>query len=128
MITGLGVDIIEVHRIDSALRRWGDRFLKKVFTQRELDYALARKRPAQHLAARFAAKEAFVKAFSGDITSNINWKSIEVVNDAIGQPGIYLSEEIRKLKEAKQVAEILLSVSHTQEHAVACCFLTKYQG
>ncbi|MCK4248829.1 MAG: holo-ACP synthase [Candidatus Omnitrophica bacterium] len=124
MITGLGVDIIEVERLDSALRRWGDRFLKKIFTDRELNYALARKRPAQHLAARFAAKEAFFKAFSGDV-GPVSWKSIEVVNDPLGQPGIHLCEKIKKLKKSKDIKEILLSVSHTKEHAVACCFLTK---
>lgn len=119
---GLGVDIIEVARVDFAISRWGDRFLKRVFTDKELSYAFGRKCPTEHLAVRFAAKEAFFKAFSGK--GNISWKNIEVVNEADGKPRLRLYGKLKELKNEKKINNILLSVSHTKEHAVACCFLT----
>jgi holo-[acyl-carrier protein] synthase len=105
----IGVDVAEVVRIRSLTRRWGDRFLKKHFTEAELAYCLAKARPAESLAARFAAKEAFAKAFPGPGT--LSWHDVEVVieNDV---PRYRLSG-IAAPFEAK------ISLSHTHAHAVA---------
>jgi holo-[acyl-carrier protein] synthase len=103
------VDIAEVPRIRAAVRRWGDRFLDKHFTREEIAYCLGKARPAESLAARFAAKEAFVKAFRGD--GRPGWHDVEIVMDA-GRPAFHL-----RGPAAGYVAE--LSLSHTHAHAVA---------
>lgn len=105
----LGVDIAEVVRIRSAVRRWGDRFLMRHFTPDEIAYCRAKARPAESLAARFAAKEAFAKAFPGPGTPG--WHDVEVVMD--GKKPVYRLRGIAAAFEAK------LSLSHTHTHAVA---------
>ena len=105
----LGVDIAEVVRIRRAVRRWGDRFLDKHFTRQEIDYCLAKARPAESLAARFAAKEAFAKAWPGPGTPG--WHEVEVVMKG-RSPAYRLSG-----RAAGYRAE--LSLSHTHAHAVA---------
>jgi holo-[acyl-carrier protein] synthase len=105
----IGVDIAEVVRIRSAVRRWGDRFLNKHFTPGEIAYCQAKARPAESLAARFAAKEAFAKAFPG--TRTLGWHDVEVVMQG-RQPSFRLTG-VAKGYEAK------LSLTHTHAHAVA---------
>lgn len=105
----IGVDIAEVVRIRAAMRRWGDHFLKRHFTQGEIDYCLAKVRPAESLAARFAAKEAFAKAFPGPGT--LTWRDVEVVME--GKAPAY------RLTGAAAAFEAKLSLSHTHAHAVA---------
>jgi len=105
----IGVDIAEVVRIRSAVRRWGDRFLNKHFTAGEISYCQAKARPAESLAARFAAKEAFAKAFPGKDT--LGWHDVEVVMRG-RRPGL-------RLTGAAEGYEAKLSLSHTHAHAVA---------
>ena len=85
MIVGIGIDIVEVRRIKGALNRWGEKFLKRVFTQRELDYANTKKFLYETLAARFACKESVLKAF-GDTRIGAQLKNIEILNDSKGKP------------------------------------------
>jgi len=105
----IGVDIAEVVRIRSAVRRWGDRFLNKHFTVGEIAYCQAKARPAESLAARFAAKEAFAKAFPGAET--LGWHDVEVVMEG-RSPSL-------RLTGAAGGYEAKLSLSHTHAHAVA---------
>ncbi len=114
----LGVDLAEVVRIRSALRRWGDRFLNKHFTPEEIAYCQKRARPAESLAARFAAKEAFAKAFRGP--RPLGWHDVEVVMQN-GVPAYRLRGPARDY-EAK------LSLSHTHAHAVAIAMVRKRTG
>ena len=115
MIFGNGVDIIEVERIANAIKRWGDGFLNHVFTKQEIAYAKKHRYPNQHFAARFAAKEAVLKAF-GD-NAHINWKDIQITNDKDGKPiCIYKSKKFKK--------KILISISHTENYAVASAIIT----
>jgi len=87
MILGIGTDIIEIDRIRKAYERYGERFLKRVFTQSEVDYCLTKSDPAPNLAARFAAKEAVFKAVNGIVgLKNIPWRGIEVVRAPSGAP------------------------------------------
>ncbi len=116
MIIGTGIDIIEVARIHKAIERWGENFLKFVFTDDEIAYAKEHKFPTQHFAARFAAKEAVFKAL-GD-QSNIGWKDIKVLNDKDGRPIC-----IFKRKNFKH--KIHISLSHTKNYAVASAIVTK---
>ena len=110
-----GVDIIEIHRIARTLDRYGDRFLRRVYTPGELEYC--RGRPSK-LASRFAAKEATMKAL-GTGVRGVGWKDIEVTRAPSGAPGILLHGRARDRAERLGVLEISLSMSDSQAHAVA---------
>ena len=99
MISGTGIDIIEISRIKNAVIRWKDSFLKRIFTQNEINYSQARKFSYQHLAARFAAKEAVLKAIGDSSIHQINLREVEVLNDKSGKPFIRLSGAAKKIKE-----------------------------
>lgn len=115
MVLGQGIDIIEVERISKAVTRWGDDFLKHVFTDQEIAYARKRRFPDQHFAARFAAKEAVLKALGEN--SDVGWKDIEIINQRSGKPSCIFHK-----KDFKQ--KILLSMSHTEHYAVASAIIT----
>jgi holo-[acyl-carrier protein] synthase len=110
-----GVDITEISRVRQVLERYGQRFLDRVFTQGEIDYCRGR---APNLAARFAAKEATMKAL-GTGVRGVAWKDIEVVRQESGAPSIKLHGRARARAERLGVFEISLSLSHSQEYAVA---------
>ncbi|MFC1593756.1 holo-ACP synthase [Candidatus Omnitrophota bacterium] len=115
MIIGSGVDIIEIERLKSAIERWGEAFLKRVFTAKEVDYSKKRRFPYEHLAARFAAKEAVLKALSN---YRYDYKDIEITNNGDGKP-------VCNLKHSADELTILLSISHTKNYAVASAIITK---
>ena len=115
MIFGTGIDIIEIERIEKAIKRWGDIFLDHVFLKEEIEYARRHKYPTQHFAARFAAKEAVLKAFGEN--AHINWKDIKIINDKDGKPHcIYRDKKFKR--------KILISISHTKNYAVASAIIT----
>jgi len=111
-IVGTGVDIIEVNRLEKAVGRWGQHFLDHIFCPEEIEYAKTKKFPHQHLAGRFAAKEAILKAV-GD-NGHLGWKDMKILNDQFGRPYCVMKP---KFKTAKQ--QIHLSISHTENYAVA---------
>ena len=112
MIFGIGTDLVQISRIDSLLNRWGTRFLQRVFTEKEVRYCLARKAPSPHLAVRFAAKEAFLKALGVGYSGGIRWKDIEVVHKPSGRPAIQLHNRTKALCEHCGIEKIHLSMSH----------------
>lgn len=116
MITGIGVDIIELVRIEGALKRWGDRFLSRVFTEREISYCQRRKDPIPSLAGRFAAKEAVGKALGVGAGRQIGWKEVEINNDPRGKPGVHLTGRAAAIAGG---AKILISISHSRDNAMA---------
>jgi holo-[acyl-carrier protein] synthase len=122
MIVGTGVDIIEVWRVKKALDSWGERFLKRVFTQRELDYVNTKKFSHESLAARFACKESVLKAF-GDTRIGIQLKNIEVLNDSKGKPEIVLHGEAKEFADKNHLDNIIVSMSHTGNYAVSNAIL-----
>lgn len=122
-VLGSGVDIVEVQRIRGAVDRWGDTFLNKIFTARELNYAQEKKIPHQHLAARFAAKEAIAKAFGDGRAAYITWQNVEVANDTEGKPYVILRGKAEEERKERGIVEVLLSMSHTKEYAVANALL-----
>ncbi len=126
MIAGTGVDIIEVERIKGALDAWGDRFLNRVFTKRELDYASTKKFSHENLAARFACKESVLKAF-GDTRSGIQLKHIEVLNDRKGKPEIVLHGEAKEFARKNRMDQVIVSMSHTSNYAVSSAILWRGQ-
>jgi len=118
-IVGLGVDMIEVGRIDRAMRRWGEAFVRRIYTPAEVARAdrSAAGRSAR-LAARFAAKEAVMKAL-GVGWRHMSWREIEIVNDGQGRPSVHLHGAAERVARERGIATVLVTVSHTHEHAVA---------
>jgi len=120
-----GVDIIEVERIRRALERWGDRFLRRVFTAGEIAYCRRKRRAEQSFAVRYAAKEAVLKALGLGKRWGIRWTDLEVVNDRLGKPEMRFGGRMKELLGGRKV---LISLSHTREHAVAVALLTGDRG
>lgn len=119
----IGIDIVEIPRLQRSIKKWGKSFLNKIYTSRELSYAHSKKFPAQHLAARFAAKEAIFKAL-GEVTSNfVGWKNIEILNDSYGKPVVHWHGTAEKIREKKNLKGALVSLSHTENYAVATAML-----
>jgi holo-[acyl-carrier protein] synthase len=119
MIYGIGVDIIKIERFELALSRWGDRLCERVFTPLELSICQSKARPGRHLALRFAAKEAFLKALGIGMFQGIGWKEIEITNDPSGRPCMILRDEAEKICQTKGIREIFVSISHEAEYGVA---------
>ncbi len=115
MIIGIGIDLLEVGRVQKAVER-NIRFLERVFTKTETEYSLPKKNKYQHLAARFAAKEAFFKA----IGKRIAWTDVEVINEPSGQPRLVIHA-----KEDFGFTRSHLSLSHLAEYALAVVILEK---
>jgi len=120
MVVGVGTDIIEVDRIRRAIDRWGQRFLERVYTPDEIRYCQARKRPELSFAARFAAKEAAMKALGRGPRGGVPWKSVEVVNQPSGAPVIRISPGLRRLLGERK---LLISLTHTRRQAMATALL-----
>ena len=119
VVLGFGVDIVEIDRVARALERWGDRFSNRVFTEGERAYAGRLARPAQHLSARFAGKEAVAKALGTGFSSDCRMSEIEIVTDSLGRPEVRLHGGTRRLADRKGIGEILVSLSHSRSTAVA---------
>jgi holo-[acyl-carrier protein] synthase len=115
VIGGIGVDVVEITRIQRAIDEWGDTFLEKIFTPHELAYARARKHTTQHIAGRFAVKEAVAKALATGWSGGFRWKDVEVENDASGKPSVRLHGHVRELLEESR---ILVSISHSESVVV----------
>jgi holo-[acyl-carrier protein] synthase len=125
MILSIGIDIAEVYRIRETIART-PRFVERVFTERERSYCDAKGvAAAQSYAARFAAKEAFLKALKTGWRGKISWHDIEVVVDADGAPSLEVTGEAANIKNERGVSRVHLSISHTTEHAVAQVILEK---
>ena len=123
MIRGIGVDIVKVDRIEQAVDRWGYRFLKRIFTPAEIERCQQRARPAQCLALRFAAKEAFAKALGLGMRKGLRWRDIEVVHDHLGKPDLLLHNQAQRLLEAMEASRTWLSLSDERESALAVVVL-----
>lgn len=119
MIIGTGIDIIEVHRVDALLARGGDRFVRRWFSPGEIEYCRARARPAQHLAARLAAKEAAIKALGPAWTAGLLLREIEVVTDGRGAPGLRLGGRAAEMARRAGVTALFVSLSHAGAYAAA---------
>jgi holo-[acyl-carrier protein] synthase len=125
MIVSIGIDIIEVYRIRETLERT-PRFGQRVFTQTERDYCDSKGvAAAQSYAARFAAKESFLKALGTGWRGKITWHDIEIVNNELGVPRFNLSGEALKIMQNLGADKVHLSISHTSEHAVANVILER---
>ncbi|HYB90199.1 MAG TPA: holo-ACP synthase [Candidatus Binataceae bacterium] len=121
-IVGTGIDVIEVDRIERALNRpqTGARFRARIFTEREVAYCESRGRPRyQSYAARFAAKEATMKAMGTGWNRNVGWSEIEVVRERGRAPTIVLSGKTAAFSRKRNIAGFHLSITHTAREAIA---------
>jgi holo-[acyl-carrier protein] synthase len=114
-----GIDIVEVERIAQMLQRHGQRFLDRVYTSAEQSYILASRRRDEHLAARFAAKEAVLKALGTGWRSGIGWTDIEIVPLPSGQPTLRLHGRAAQIAQQQRLSDWSISLSHTSQYAVA---------
>ncbi len=119
VIVGVGVDIVAVARIQKMLDREKERFLARAFTPAERDYCLERGRPAESLAARFAAKEAVMKILGTGWGEGVGFLQVEVVRDPKGNPGLELTGEAAEVAQRLGIGKLHLSLSHSNDHAVA---------
>ena len=117
-IVGIGIDMESIPRVDHLVERYGARFVERVFTAREAAYSLRRARPAQHLAARFAAKEAAMKALGTGHTQGVVWRSVEVVRDQ-GPPRLQFHGGAERHFRALNGTQALLTISHSGDFALA---------
>lgn len=119
MILGTGVDLAEVGRIQASIERYGERFTRRVFTEREIAYAERKANKYERYAARFAAKEAGMKALGTGWSGGITWKDLEVTNLSSGRPTLALHGVARDVAGRLGVKTIHLSLTHTSAEAMA---------
>jgi holo-[acyl-carrier protein] synthase len=125
MIIGVGIDLVEVQRIENAWKRFGDRFLGRILLPDEIAYCMAHKNPAPFLAARFAAKEAVSKAFGTGIGPLLGWHDIEVRRKESGQPYAEIHGKGQELLTRMKANVVHLSLTHTAGHSAAVAILER---
>jgi holo-[acyl-carrier protein] synthase len=125
VLIGIGADIIEISRIKSVLLRHGDRFIERILTDEERSYCGGMAHPEKHIAARFAAKEAVSKCFTTGIGSELGWKSVSVYHGPRHQPLVRLDSQGETLLAHVGATQILLSLSHTENYAMAVAALVR---
>jgi holo-[acyl-carrier protein] synthase len=122
-VVGLGTDLSEIKRFRRFVKLEKTALLERLFTKSELNYALEKKDPAPHLAARFAAKESCLKALGTGWRYGINWHDIEIVQDQLGRPSLQFAGRVLQIANEKQVQMVHLSYSHEGDYAVAIVVL-----
>lgn len=128
MCEGVGTDIVPVRRIEALMRDGGASFLQRWFTPDEIGYCLGKAVPVRHFAARFAAKEAVVKALPLTWEGPLPWRSIEIVSEPRGAPAARLSGPFGAAAAEAGAAGIKVSLSHCDEYATAVAFVTVTKG
>jgi holo-[acyl-carrier protein] synthase len=122
-IAGIGVDLVSIPRMREMIDRWQDRFLRRVFTEGEIAYCRARPDPAPHFAARFAAKEAGLKALGTGLQFGVRWRELEVRRERTQAPTLILSGRSREIGLGKGGSRMLLSLTHEGDYALAQAML-----
>jgi holo-[acyl-carrier protein] synthase len=124
VIFGIGTDVFQVDRIEK-MAAAGRQHLEAVFTKNEIEYCEAKARRSEHYAARYAAKEAFLKALGSGWRNGLAFPEIEILNEEQGQPRIFLHGEAKRICDRRDIRRILVSLSHTRATAVAFVILEK---
>jgi holo-[acyl-carrier protein] synthase len=125
ILIGLGADLIEVERIRGVIERHGERFLDRILTDEEKAYCSGMGAPHKHIAARFAAKEAVSKCFTTGIGHELGWKSVSVYHGPRHEPLVRLDEKGAALLAHVGATHVLLTLSHTESHAMAVAALVR---
>ena len=118
-VAGIGVDTVDLIRFKKAVKEWGDRFVEKIFTQKEITYAETKGDRSMHMAGKFAAKEAVKKALPDGAEIGLAWTEIEILNGGDGKPYVFLNGHAVALMERANLERILVSISHTKTVAVS---------
>ena len=116
---GNGIDMVDCRRLRESIDRHGNRFLGRVFTPGELKYCLGKRREIEHLAGRFAAKEAVLKLLGTGWSRGICWTDVEILNGPAGQPTVRLSGRCKQIAKQMGLGDIVVSISHIETHAIA---------
>lgn len=119
MIVGTGIDITEVSRIAAAIERYGERFLNRVYTPREIEYCRSKRNASERFAARFAAKEAAMKAIGTGLRRGVTWHDVEVGREPGGRPTILFTGKAAEFAAKLGMKRVALSLTHTEETAMA---------
>jgi holo-[acyl-carrier protein] synthase len=122
-VKGIGVDLALIPRLRQVVERWDERFLRRVFTDEEIAYCRRRRDPIPHLAARFAAKEATLKALGTGMRMGVSWREMEVRRERGQAPTMVLSGRCRAIAQAKGAHRVLLSLTHDGDYALAHAML-----
>lgn len=125
MIYGIGIDLVKVSRMEGVLQRWEERFRSKVFTPGEVAYCMRKKNPSPSFAARFAAKEAFVKALGIGIRRGVHWRNVEVKRGPLGRPVLSLNGLALEICRKEGIEGFHLSLTHDGDYAGAVVVLEK---
>ena len=125
MIYGIGVDLVDITRMTQAVTRTGARLIERLYTETEQAYCRAHQPPYACYAARFAAKEAFLKALGTGLRKSMRWRDIEVCRDALGKPSLRLYGALQDLCATAEVQHIHLSLSHSATCAIAQVILER---
>jgi holo-[acyl-carrier protein] synthase len=125
MIYGIGVDLVKIDRIEKVIKRWGDRFINRVFTPDEREFCLKRVSPYSAFALRFAAKEAFSKALGTGMRKGVAWRDIEVFHFKGGRPGLKIHGESQTLFRNEEINSCHVSLSDEKEYGVAVVILER---
>ena len=120
---GIGVDLVRIPRMRDVIGRWDDRFLRRVFTDAEIAYCRARRDPVPHFAARFAAKEAALKALGTGLRLGVRWRELEVRRERGQAPTLVLSGRSREISLARGGRRMLLTLTHDGDYALAQAML-----
>lgn len=123
MIYGIGIDLVQVARIEDALNRWGERFIGRVFTADEAELCLRRAVPSSCFALRFAAKEAFSKALGLGMRKGLRWRDIEVFHHQGGKPGLKVHGRSSEICRQERITRMHLSLSDERGYGVATVVL-----
>ena len=127
-VKGIGIDLALIPRLRGVIARWDERFLLRVFTDEEIAYCRRRGDPAPHFAARFAAKEATLKALGTGLAMGAKWREMEVRRQPGGAPTMVLSGRCRALARDKGGHRVLLTLSHDGDYAIAHAMLVADVG
>jgi holo-[acyl-carrier protein] synthase len=114
-----GIDLVDFGRIEQMLEKHGNRFLNRIFTDKELQYAESVKNNIEKLSGRFACKEAVLKMLGTGWRGKIAWTDIEITNNPMGRPEVNLKGEVQKIAEKMRIDQISISITHTSNFAIA---------
>jgi holo-[acyl-carrier protein] synthase len=127
-VKGIGIDLVPISRMREVIARWDERFLRRVFTDAEIAYCRARRDPVPHFAARFAAKEAALKALGTGLSMGVKWRELEVRRERGQAPSLVLSGRSREIGVRRGGRRMLLALTHDGDYAMAQAMLVADAG
>jgi len=125
MICGMGIDLVENSRVEKIVKKWGDKFINRIFSDEEIKYCDKHVNASIHYGVRFAAKESFLKALGIGLGMGVKLSDIEVINDENGKPSLNLYGEAKNQIKKRKITKVHLSLTHTKNYSTAVVLLEK---